>query len=119
MKELEALASYLAGFTFEKSNKPEDALRYYDEALGYGLVSRVCPDDELLAQTLELANRIAGQSPIAISMIKRLVYQSARLDLRTSLDLASSHMGIVQSTHDQAEAMNAFRDKRSPIFQDR
>ena len=28
--------SYLAGFVFEKSNKPEDALRYYDEALGYG-----------------------------------------------------------------------------------
>jgi hypothetical protein len=28
--------SYLAGFVFEKSGKPEDALRYYDEALGYG-----------------------------------------------------------------------------------
>ena len=28
--------SYLAGFIFEKSGKPEDALRYYDEALGYG-----------------------------------------------------------------------------------
>ncbi|HKO49578.1 MAG TPA: hypothetical protein VJV79_17735 [Polyangiaceae bacterium] len=28
--------SYLAGFIFEKSGKPEDALRYYDEALAYG-----------------------------------------------------------------------------------
>ncbi|HYP76015.1 MAG TPA: hypothetical protein VER12_08675 [Polyangiaceae bacterium] len=28
--------SYLAGFVFEKSGKPEDALRYYDEALAYG-----------------------------------------------------------------------------------
>jgi hypothetical protein len=28
--------SYLAGFTFEKSGKSEDALRYYDEALAYG-----------------------------------------------------------------------------------
>jgi tetratricopeptide (TPR) repeat protein len=28
--------SYLAGFTFEKSGRPEEALRYYDEALGYG-----------------------------------------------------------------------------------
>jgi hypothetical protein len=28
--------SYLAGFTFEKSDQPEEALRYYDEALGYG-----------------------------------------------------------------------------------
>jgi len=31
--------SYLAGFVFEKSGKPEDALRYYDEALGYGAYS--------------------------------------------------------------------------------
>jgi len=28
--------SYLAGFVFEKSGKPDDALRYYDEALAYG-----------------------------------------------------------------------------------
>jgi uncharacterized protein len=28
--------SYLAGFTFEKSGRPQEALRYYDEALKYG-----------------------------------------------------------------------------------
>jgi hypothetical protein len=47
------------------------------------------------------------------------VYQSLRLDLRTSLDLISSHMGIVQSTLDQAEAMQAFRERRPPNFVDR
>jgi uncharacterized protein len=30
------LGSYLAGFTYEKSGKPDEALRYYDEALAYG-----------------------------------------------------------------------------------
>ncbi len=30
------LGSYLAGFTFEKSGKPDEAMRYYDEALAYG-----------------------------------------------------------------------------------
>jgi enoyl-CoA hydratase/carnithine racemase len=89
------------------------------DALAMGIVSHVYPDDELVDEALALADRIARQSPIAVSMIKRSVYQSLRLDLRTSLDLISSHMGIVQSTLDQAEAMRAFRDRRAPTFQDR
>jgi enoyl-CoA hydratase/carnithine racemase len=88
-------------------------------ALEYGIVNAVCPDEELMTRTLDLAGRIAANSPIAVSMIKRLVYQSARMDLRASLDLASSHLAVVQSTHDQAEAVAAFRDKRRPVFEDR
>jgi enoyl-CoA hydratase/carnithine racemase len=89
------------------------------EALAMGIVSHVHPDEELFDRAMGLAERIAGQSPIAVSMIKRSVYQSLRLDLRTSLDLISSHMGIVQSTLDQAEAMRAFRERRKPTFFDR
>jgi enoyl-CoA hydratase/carnithine racemase len=88
------------------------------EALSIGVVSHVCPDDELMDRTMELAGRIASRSPIAVAMIKRSLYQSLRLDLRTSLDLISSHMGIVQSTHDQAEAMEAFLQRRAPQFRD-
>ena len=49
-------------------------------------------------------------------MIKRAVYQSASMDLRTSLDLISSHMAIVQSTEDYAEAQAAFRERRPGNF---
>jgi enoyl-CoA hydratase/carnithine racemase len=52
-------------------------------------------------------------------MIKRTVYQSVRSDLRTSLDLVSSHMGIVQSTEDSKEALSAFLEKRVPEFKGR
>ena len=47
------------------------------------------------------------------------VYQSARSDLRTSLDLISSHMGIVQSMPESHEAFNAFREKCKPRFRNR
>jgi len=89
------------------------------EALNWGIVTRVVPDDQLAGAALELAHRIAQKSPIAVSMIKRHTYQSLRMDLRASLDLISSHMGIVQSTEDQAEAMAAFRERRLPEFNDR
>ena len=51
-------------------------------------------------------------------MIKRLVYQSLRLDLRTHLDLVSSHMSIVRQTADHAEGVAAFKEKRPAKFPD-
>jgi enoyl-CoA hydratase/carnithine racemase len=86
------------------------------DALAMGIVSYVYPDDELFEQAMDLARRLAAKPPIAISMIKRAVYQSLDSDLRTSLDLISSHMGIVQSTRDYAEAMKALRERRTPVF---
>jgi enoyl-CoA hydratase/carnithine racemase len=53
-----------------------------------------------------------------VSMIKRAVHQSLTADLRTSLDLASSHLAVVQSTKDHAEALSALRERREPVFKD-
>ena len=89
------------------------------EALEMGIVTHVYPDDELLDQALALANRIAGNSPVAVSMIKRAVYQSLATDLRTSLDLVSSHLAVIQSTEDYAEAVSASRERRKPAFKGR
>jgi enoyl-CoA hydratase/carnithine racemase len=59
-----------------------------------------------------LARKLADAPPVAVRMIKRAVYQSARTDLRTALDLISSHMAVVTSTQDSAEALAAFQEKR-------
>jgi len=87
-----------------------------EEALRIGLVNRVVNDDKLLEETEAFARRLAAAPPINIRIIKRAVYQSLRLDLRTSLDLISSHMGVVQTTKDSREALDAFRSKRAPLF---
>ena len=59
---------------------------------------------------------IAAGPQIPIRMIKRLVYQSMRLDLRTHLDLVSSHMELVRQTSDHKEGVQAFKVKRPPKF---
>ncbi len=87
-----------------------------DEALRIGLVNRVYDDAELEAQVQRFAEKLAAQSPIALATIKRAVYQSRELDLRTSLDMISSHMGVVETTDDAAEAFDAFRERRAPRF---
>jgi len=89
------------------------------EAHRLGIVQRVVPDATLQEETYALARQIADGPQIPIRMIKRLVYQSMKLDLRTHLDLVSSHMSIVRQTADHAEGVAAFKDKRPAKFQGR
>ena len=86
------------------------------QALELGIVQRVVPDAQLKEATYALARQIADGPQIPIRMIKRLVYQSLRLDLRTHLDLVSSHMGLVRQTADHAEGVAAFKEKRAAKF---
>ncbi len=89
------------------------------EAERLGIVNHVVPAAELRDYTYALAARIADGPQVPIRMIKRLVYQSLRLDLRTHLDLVSSHMAIARQTADHVEGVRAFKEKRPPRFQGR
>jgi enoyl-CoA hydratase/carnithine racemase len=87
-----------------------------DEAARIGLVNHVVDESELNDAVLALARKIADGPPVVVRMIKRATYQSLRTDLRTSLDLISSHTGVVGLMSDSAEAMAAFREKRKPRY---
>jgi 2-(1,2-epoxy-1,2-dihydrophenyl)acetyl-CoA isomerase len=89
------------------------------KALELGIVNRVVPHDKLHEETYAFARRVADGPQIPVRMIKRLVYQSMRLDLRTHLDLVSSHMAVVRETEDHREGVQAFKDKRPPKFKGR
>jgi enoyl-CoA hydratase/carnithine racemase len=89
-----------------------------EEACSLGIANQVVDDADLQAAVAALARKIADASPVAVRAIKRATYQSARSDLRTALDLISSHLGVVASTEDAAEAIAAFREKRRPTFID-
>lgn len=90
-----------------------------EQALKIGLVNHVYDDDTFTDQVLMFAAKIAAQPPVQVRAIKRTVYQSLHTDLRTSLELISSHMAIIQTTEDYREAINAYKEKRPGQYKGR
>lgn len=87
-----------------------------EEALSLGIVNQVVEDDQLMAATYDMAAQISAQPQLAVRMMKRAAKQSMAMDLRTHLEMASSHMAAMYSTEDHKEAATAFKEKRPPVF---
>jgi enoyl-CoA hydratase len=90
-----------------------------EEAERFGLVNHVYPPEELEAKTLELANRIAEMSPVALAMAKQSVKNAARLDLRAGVEAEVDLFALCFSSEDKEEGVRAFIEKRKPEFKGR
>jgi 2-(1,2-epoxy-1,2-dihydrophenyl)acetyl-CoA isomerase len=87
-----------------------------DEALRIGLVSRVVPNDDLLAEARSIADRIAAGAPMAVALTKGALERAASIDLETALEGEAKLQGIAGASADHAEGLAAFREKRAPRF---
>ncbi|NMD68934.1 enoyl-CoA hydratase [Bacillus sp. DNRA2] len=87
-----------------------------EEASQIGLITRRVQHDQLMKETYKFANQLADGPQTAIRLIKRTVYQGLKTDLRTSLDMVSSFMGIVTEHPDYQEGLHAIIEKRKPKF---
>lgn len=87
-----------------------------EEAERIGLVSKVFDDDQLMAETLALAERLANGPSVALRLMKQAVYQFLHADFVPSLEAVTGPMGVAASTADHQEAAAAFFEKRPPVF---
>jgi 2-(1,2-epoxy-1,2-dihydrophenyl)acetyl-CoA isomerase len=87
-----------------------------DEALRIGLVSRVVAPEALIDEALALAQRIAANPAQVLRWTKQLLQQARTSTLDEALDAAGQFQGLAHQTADHAEAVQAFFDKRSPVF---
>ncbi|MHC5006967.1 MAG: enoyl-CoA hydratase-related protein, partial [Planctomycetota bacterium] len=87
-----------------------------DEALRIGMVNRVVPGDELMAETRALATRLAGLPARGIALIKRLLNRSYDNDLLGQLEAEGFAQETAGLTEDHVEGVVAFIEKRTPQF---
>jgi 2-(1,2-epoxy-1,2-dihydrophenyl)acetyl-CoA isomerase len=84
-----------------------------EEALRIGIVNRVFPDETLHEEAGKIVAKMAAGPSWATRAIKRAIYQGMRNDLRTNLDLISSHYAVATSLPDHKEAVRAFTAGRN------
>jgi len=86
------------------------------EALRIGLVSKVVADEDLLAETMAFARRLAEGPPIAIRYIKSNLVAAESFNMDAYLEQEARNMVRCFQTEDSKEAVQAFKEKRAPVF---
>jgi enoyl-CoA hydratase len=90
-----------------------------DTALAIGLVNHVVPADQLESKTMEIANRMAEKSPIALRLAKESVKLASRSNLDEGLRREVDLFALCFSSEDKNEGVRAFLEKRKPEFKGR
>jgi 2-(1,2-epoxy-1,2-dihydrophenyl)acetyl-CoA isomerase len=86
------------------------------EALEWHLVNRVVSDEELRAESEQLAHKLASGPTRAYGGVKKLLIASTTNDLETQMDLETQLIVETAGSRDGAEGINAFLEKRAPKF---
>ncbi|MCE0451651.1 enoyl-CoA hydratase-related protein [Brevibacillus sp. AF8] len=87
------------------------------EAYQIGFVNAVAKDTEELRElAMGLANEILANAPLAVYQAKSAIDRGSSVDLQTGLDIEAMCYEVIIPTTDRLEALEAFREKRKPVF---
>jgi enoyl-CoA hydratase len=88
-------------------------------AYEWGMVNRLCEPNELLADAMETAQRIANNAPIAVRQAKRSIHTGLDLSLADGMLFEIEAYNRMVPTDDRLEGIRAFNEKRPPSFSGR
>lgn len=88
-----------------------------DQAYAIGLVNRVVPHDELMAETQAFAARLARMATRAVGLTKRAMYRASDRPLSEALEYEAQTQDGAFKTQDFREGVAAFLEKRPAVFQ--
>lgn len=87
-----------------------------EEALRYGIVSRIVPNDELDAVAREMAEKIAASPAVTVKMARRVIRHLSEPDVRTSMADELIYQTFINKSDDFAEFRAARAEGRAPNY---
>lgn len=89
------------------------------EALQYGVINRIIPEEVLLDETLAFAEMLTKQAPLSLRLIKEAVNKAVDTSIYEGMQFERKNFYLLFSSFDQKEGMQAFLEKRLPKFEGR
>ena len=86
------------------------------DALNAGLVTGVVAQDQLLTYAIDMAQTIASNAPLSVRLVKETMQKTYDLDLEEVMRLEVDGMMQCNRSEDLIEGLNAFLEKRSPVY---
>ena len=90
-----------------------------DEAYEWGMVNKVCNDDTLMDETIEVARKICSNAPLSICQAKKSMNVSTQVDLFNGFAFEIEAYNNLVGTEDRLEGVRAFNEKRKAEFKGR
>lgn len=87
-----------------------------EQAKDYGIVEHVVPATELLAYAHHLASEIAKNAPLSLMQAKTAIHQGMQTDLATGLQIEALAYNRCLHSEDRLEGLQAFQEKRLPVY---
>ena len=87
-----------------------------EKALEWGLINRVYAPDDLMPETMTVAQELAAGPTVALKLIRRAMWQSADNTYEQQLEIEAQGQREAHMTADHREGVQAFLEKRSAVF---
>ena len=87
-----------------------------ERAEAWGLITQAVPNDKLDDAVNTLAAELAERAPLALRTLKMVLNRGADAPLDTALELERKAYAWLRSTHDYAEGVTSFLEKRPPKY---
>jgi 2-(1,2-epoxy-1,2-dihydrophenyl)acetyl-CoA isomerase len=87
-----------------------------EEAQSWGLITKIVPDEQLMAEALALAKSFVDGPTLAFGAAKKMFDAAARMSLDEFMDLEGSLVPLMAQAEDFKEGTRAFIEKRAPKF---
>ena len=121
----EITAGYIGASEFLEMIMPRRLARYYvftgdvmsaQQMKEWGSVLDVVPGDNLMERSMEVARKIAAQSPLALSYFKKCMNYNDNEELRDKYFNGAKYTVMYNASEDCKETFLAFKEKRQPKF---